>query len=90
MAYREFCKARYGRVINVPMYPDAAGEGRARERCRKLWVERFKDEPFDVMAGLKGVNSAFAPEPCLLPPEVADIVAVMSRQSSFYYQVDPP
>lgn len=90
MAYREFCKSRYGRVINCPLLSDSASEAAARDRCRKLWTERYKEEPFDVTlipwGSTEGANSAFPPE-TFPEPEIADIVAVISRQSSFYYQV---
>ena len=90
-AYREFCKSKYGRVINCPLLLDSASEGAARNRCRALWCERFKGEPFNVMlnpwgSGAEGENSSFPAEK-FPGPEIADIVAVISRQSSFYYQV---
>lgn len=89
-AYRDFCKTRYGRVINCQLLPDSASEDSARDRCRELWCERFKDEPFDLVlnpwGSTEGANSAFPAEK-FPGPEIADIVAVISRQSSFYYQV---
>ncbi|XP_024365160.1 glycine-rich domain-containing protein 1 isoform X3 [Physcomitrium patens] len=93
MAYRDFCKSKYGRVIDCPLLPDTAIEDAARNRCRKIWNERYKDEPFDIVLNLWGstedTTSAFpAEEPPV--PEISELVAVITRQSSFYYHISQP
>ena len=104
MAYRKFCESKFGKVINYPILPDTESEDEARNACKRIWCERYKDEPFDILANLvrdnSNLNSAAATEvddPGQVSPvkgfwkqELDELVSIIARQSSFYYQVSDP
>lgn len=104
MAYRKFCESKFGKVINYPILPDTESEDKARNACKRIWCERYKDEPFDILANLvradSNLNSAAATEvddPDQVSPvkgfwkqELDELVSIIARQSSFYYQVSDP
>lgn len=96
--YRKYCTRKYGRVLDYPMLSDVASETSAQERCKKLWTILYPKEPFDVLATLCKLPGAFgngfgkSSQP--VPSEdvdgselVRELVPVVDRQSSFYYQV---
>lgn len=101
MAYRKFCESKFGKVINYPILPDTESEDAARSACKRIWCERYKDEPFDILVNLvranSNLNSAAATEvvdPGQVSPvkgfrkqELDELVSIIARQSSFYYQV---
>lgn len=101
MAYRKFCESKFGKVINYPILPDTQSEDEARSACKRIWCERYKDEPFDILANLgrsnSNLNSAAAtqvdnlgqvyPVKGFWKQELDELVSIIARQSSFYYQV---
>lgn len=101
MAYRKFCKSKFGKVINYPILHDTESEDEARSACKRIWCKRYNDEPFDILANLAGasanLNSAAAaevddpgqvsPEKGIWKQELDELVSIIARQSSFYYQV---
>lgn len=93
MGYREYCKSNYGRVIDFPLLPTVASEDLARERCKKIWCERYPKEPFEIMAQLCLLPGSFGTAGQVIQidelqvSELDDLVPLIARQSSFYYQV---
>lgn len=92
--YRKYCSRKYGRVIDYPILPDVASETSAQERCKKLWTILYPKEPFDILANLCKLPGGFGKSNQVLPLKdadgselVRDLVPVIDRQSSFYYQV---
>ncbi|KAG0591822.1 hypothetical protein KC19_1G204700 [Ceratodon purpureus] len=95
--YRKYCSRKYGRVIDYPILSDVASETSAQERCKKLWTILYPKEPFDVLATLCKLPGGFGKSNQALPLKdidgselVRELVPVVDRQSSFYYQVSQP
>lgn len=54
MVYRDFCKFKYGCVIDCFFLFDIVIEDVVCNRCRKIWNECYKDEFFDIVLNLWG------------------------------------
>ncbi|XP_037803005.1 uncharacterized protein LOC119597500 [Penaeus monodon] len=83
--YARDCKNVVGQVVDHKLYKLKALK-KAHKRTRKLWMEMYPDEPFDVI--LDGS------QPVLLSQYTSlisyDLEAAVARQSMFYYQVSLP
>lgn len=94
--YTRYCTRKYGRVLDYPMLNDTASETSAQERCKKLWSILYPKEPFDVLATLCKLPGGKANQPFPIKDAidgselVRELVPVVERQSSFYYQVSHP
>ncbi|KAG0504602.1 hypothetical protein KC19_N016200 [Ceratodon purpureus] len=91
--YRNYCKSKFGRVIDFPCLVDTPSEEAARNRCKKVWSDRYPTQPFNVIVSqlslTKHLDEEFHPWD-EHQAELQEVVATTERQSTFYYQVSQP
>jgi hypothetical protein len=90
--YRNYCKSKFGRVIDFPFLVTAASEEAARDRCKELWCNRYPTQPFnDIISQLTLTESnrsdERSDEQAAQSELESELVATIARQSTFYYQV---
>uniref|UniRef100_A0A0C9SAX8 TSA: Wollemia nobilis Ref_Wollemi_Transcript_1515_3156 transcribed RNA sequence n=1 Tax=Wollemia nobilis TaxID=56998 RepID=A0A0C9SAX8_9CONI len=94
-AYKRYCVAHFGKLIDRPLLLDSKSAAEAMSRCKKIWSERFHAEPFDLRVKQRpGFESrAVYPLTSSEDNEVKDdfdLVGAVSKQVPFYQQVFQP
>ncbi|XP_024394182.1 glycine-rich domain-containing protein 2 isoform X1 [Physcomitrium patens] len=91
VVYRRYCIAKFGRVIDCPIFPDVASESLATERCKRLWTIVYLKEPYDVMSTFYKFPGSTSGSGQVCPVDDIDgleeLIAAVTKQSSFYYYV---
>ncbi|ESO85179.1 hypothetical protein LOTGIDRAFT_167966 [Lottia gigantea] len=84
--YHRDCENAVGQSINHQLL-DGRKKLKALEISKSLWNKKYPDEPFDIPLNGEGVSPDFMYESHALS---YDLVAAVSRQKHFYYQVSLP
>ena len=89
MRYRNYCKSKFGRVIDFPFLVTAASEEAARDRCKELWCNRYPTQPFDdIISQLTLTESDERSDEQAAQSELeSELEATIARQSTLSYQV---
>ncbi|CAN1354952.1 Glycine-rich domain-containing protein 1 [Linum perenne] len=56
-SYRQYCEQRFSRLIGKPTIFDEENEDYALIRCKKLWLQKYPNEPFENEASESAVES---------------------------------
>ncbi|KAL5204335.1 hypothetical protein ABZP36_009206 [Zizania latifolia] len=86
--YIKDCKRLYGRILDNSNV-ESSIRTNSKHQAEKFWTEQYPNEPFELEYTSPSDNSIYANTGAAKHISY-DLVSAVTRQSSFFYQVDTP